>query len=70
MLRRDRGIRMRQLEDWQKNRGVTIHWFSEEDLRAARKISIELLDEKAKQDRYSAEYITLMKKYLKLLHMD
>lgn len=59
------------LEDWQKNRGVTIHWFSEEDLRTARKISIELLDEKAKQDHYSAEYITLMKKYLKMLgYMD
>lgn len=56
------------LEDWQKNRGVTVNWFSEEDLLRARKISLELLDEKAKQDRYCAEYIALMKEHLRLLN--
>ena len=56
------------LEDWQKNRGVTVNWFSEEDLLRARKISLELLDEKAKQDSYCAEYIALMKKHLRLLN--
>jgi TRAP-type mannitol/chloroaromatic compound transport system substrate-binding protein len=55
------------LDDWQKTKGVTVNWFSEEDLATARSISMDLLDEKAKQDAYSAEYIALMKDYLKVL---
>jgi TRAP-type mannitol/chloroaromatic compound transport system substrate-binding protein len=59
------------LDDWQKNHGVTVNWFSQEDMNTARKIAYELLDEKAKQDAYSAEFIALMKKHLKLLgYMD
>jgi TRAP-type mannitol/chloroaromatic compound transport system substrate-binding protein len=58
------------LDDWVKNKGVTVTWFSEEDMKTARKISMELLDEKAKQDTFCKEHVTLLKKFLKELGYD
>jgi TRAP-type mannitol/chloroaromatic compound transport system substrate-binding protein len=53
------------LEDWVKNKGVVVNWFSDEDMKTARKISMELLDEKAKQDAFCNEHVTLLKKSLR-----
>jgi len=53
------------LNEWQQKHGVTVNWFSQEDLKQARKIALELLDEKAKQDAYCAEFVALMKESLK-----
>jgi TRAP-type mannitol/chloroaromatic compound transport system substrate-binding protein len=55
------------LEDWVKNKGVIVNWFSDEDMKIAKKISFELLDEKAKQDAFCNEHVTLLKKSLKTL---
>jgi hypothetical protein len=47
--------------------GVEVIYLPEEDVKAQRKISIKLLDKRAKTDSYNAEYAKLLKSYLREL---